>query len=578
MRVLFAATMVWLTVTTLPAAAQQPAATAAPAAKAEDGIPITDETVRRACGSCHRPDEKGQLSRISFQRNTPEGWQEVIRRMVALNGARVDPDTARQVVKYLSNHLGLAPEEARPAAFEVERRLVDYQYTANEDAESTCNKCHSMGRVISQRRTRSEWDLLVAMHRGWYPLVDNQAFRRSGPPPREPGSDGRPPDRRHPVEKAIDHLADAFPLKTPEWAAWSATMRPPRLEGTWALRATELGQGEVFGRMVVTPVAGLPDEFTTETTYIYPRSGRKVTRTGRAIVYTGFQWRGRSSEGANEESSLREVMFVDRDWRTMEGRWFTGGYDEIGMDVRLERVGAGTYVAGTSRTALRVGATGQELTIYGANLPTSLQPAQIDLGPGISVTRVVSVSEDSATVVVDVAADAQPGKRDMFVAGASRPQAFAVYDSIDAIKVTPAWAMARVGGIRFPKALAQFEARAFDNGPDNRPDTPDDIDLGVIDATWSLEEFAATYDDDDIKFVGEINAKTGLFTPAVDGPNPARKGERNNIGDVYVVATYTPEAADAKSGGKPLRARAHLLVTVPLYMRWEPPAWTPGTK
>jgi quinohemoprotein amine dehydrogenase len=138
--------------------------------------------------------------------------------------------------------------------------------------------------------------------------------------------------------------------------------------------------------------------------------------------------------------------------------------------------------------------------------------------------------------------------------------------------------MARVGGVRFPKALAQFEARAFDNGADNRPDTPDDIDLGVIDATWSLEEFTATYDDDDIKFVGEIDTKTGLFTPAVDGPNPARKGERNNIGDVYVVATYMPQAADATGGAKPLRARAHLLVTVPLYMRWEPPAWSPDTK
>ena len=45
------------------------------------------------------------------------------------------------------------------------------------------------------------------MHRGWYPLVDNQAFRRGGPPPRDPSRDGRPPDNRHPFEKAIDHLA-----------------------------------------------------------------------------------------------------------------------------------------------------------------------------------------------------------------------------------------------------------------------------------------------------------------------------------------------------------------------------------
>jgi len=411
------------------------------------------------------------------------------------------------------------------------------------------------------------------MHRGWYPLVDNQAFRRSGPPPREPGPDGRPPDARHPVEKAIEHLAKTFPLKTPEWAAWSATMRAPRLEGTWVLRATEPGKGEAFGRMVVTPVAGSPDEFTTEITYTFGRSGQPVTRTGRAIVYTGLQWRGRSTEGAKDDSALREVMSVDRDWRTIEGRWFTGGYDEIGLDVRLERVGAETRVVGTDRSALRAGTTGQEVRIYGANLPAALQAAQIDFGPGITVSRVVGVTAEVATIAVDVAANAAVGMRDLFVAGASRPRALAVYDKIDGIKVTPAWAMARVGGVAFPKALAQFEARAFANGADGRADTPDDVDLGIVNATWSLEEYAATYDDDDIKFVGEIDKATGLFTPAVDGPNPARKGQRNNVGDVYVVATYTSDAVDGKAA-KPLRARAHLLVTVPLYMRWEAPGGT----
>jgi hypothetical protein len=33
-----------------------------------------------------------------------------------------------------------------------------------------------MGRVISQRRTKDEWGLLVAMHRGYYPLADSQVF------------------------------------------------------------------------------------------------------------------------------------------------------------------------------------------------------------------------------------------------------------------------------------------------------------------------------------------------------------------------------------------------------------------
>ena len=567
-----AVAVLWLMAAGTSMVGQQPATpgqapSAAPQAKAEEGIPIPNAVVQKACAPCHTVDDKQQISRISFRRNTPEGWQQTIRRMVALNGLRIEPATAREVVKYLSDHLGLAPAEARPAAFEAERRMVDYKYE-NADAERTCNVCHSMGRVISQRRTREEWNLLVAMHRGWYPLVDNQAFRRPGPPPRDPSPDGRPPDLRQPVEKAVDHLSRAFPLKTPDWSAWSATMRPARLEGRWAISGTEVGKGPVYGH-VELKAGATPDEFSSTTTLFYARTGERVSRTGQAIIYTGFQWRGRSSVAGDDNSDLREVMFVDRDWRTMEGRWFTGAHDEIGLDIRLDRIGSEPRVLGTERTALRAGSTGQSFRIYGANLPSSLRPADVDLGPGITVRSVANVAGDQATITVDVAPNAATGVRDLFVAG-SRARGPAIYDSIDALKVTPTWAMARVGGVVFPKALAQFEARAFDHGPDNRPDTPDDIDLGLVPATWSLEEFAATYDDDDVKFVGTIDPKTGLFTPNVDGPNPARSGSRNNIGDVYAVATYTTEAVDG-AAAKTLRARAHLLVTVPLYMFWEEP-------
>ena len=152
---------------------------------------------------------------------------------------------------------------------------------------------------------------------------------------------------------------------------------------------------------------------------------------------------------------------------------------------------------------------------------------------------------------------------DVFVVGVASRTAVAVYDKIDAVKVAPAWNMARVGGAVFPKMFAQFEAIAFSNGPDGKPDTEDDLNLGPVDASWTIEEYAATYDDDDRKFVGEVANTTGLFTPALDGPNPNRSGNRNNVGDVWVVATHKPAT------GEPLRGRAHLVVTVPLYMRWD---------
>jgi quinohemoprotein amine dehydrogenase len=116
--------------------------------------------------------------------------------------------------------------------------------------------------------------------------------------------------------------------------------------------------------------------------------------------------------------------------------------------------------------------------------------------------------------------------------------------------------------------LQQFEAIAVANGPDGKPNTKDDIDLGLVDPTWSIEEYTATYDDDDKDFVGTIDGTTGLFTPNLDGPNPKRKNNANNYGDVWVVASYQPPGTPA---AKALKARAHLLVTVPLYIKWDQP-------
>ncbi len=528
------------------------------AAESDEGIPVANAAVQTACGSCHKSDAKGRMSRISYRRTTPEGWQETVRRMVTLNNADIEPELARSAVKYLSDRLGLAPEEAKPAAFEVERRLIDFKYSANADTERVCASCHSMGRVMLQRRTGQEWDLVVAMHRGYYPLVDFQVFRRGGPPSTEPGPDGRPPDNRHPMDKALGHLKSAFPFTSTEWSAWSATMRSPRIDGTWLLSGYEPGQGPVFGTVTVTANPASPDEFATSATYSYARSGRMASRTGRALIYAGYQWRGRTMVGADEATSLREVMWVDRDWQAISGRWFTGAHDEFGLDVQLRRQGRETVVAGVDRPSLARGASAQTVRIFGANLPAGLAARDVDLGQGVSVSRVVSATPSMATVEITVAADAPSGARDLFVAGAIKSAALVIYDKVDTVKVSPAWNMARVGGAVFPKMFAQFEAVAYSNGADGKPDTKDDLALGPVDATWTIEEYTATFDDDDRRFVGEIDAARGLFTPALDGPNTALSGNRNNIGDVWVIATHTPPG-----GGAPGRARAHLVVTVP---------------
>src|SRR5207237_7018481 len=72
--------------------------------------------------------------------------------------------------------------EARPAMFDAERRLIDFTYSGDKDTHDLCNKCHSMGRVISERRTKEEWAGLISMHRYYYPGIDGASggFRSGG--------------------------------------------------------------------------------------------------------------------------------------------------------------------------------------------------------------------------------------------------------------------------------------------------------------------------------------------------------------------------------------------------------------
>ena len=123
------------------------------------GIPIENDLVVSSCVSCHAMDEAGRMTRLSYMRKTPEGWQTSIRRMVSLNGVDIDPASARQILRYLADNHGIAPEELRPGLFEVERRMLDYDYEADDDTETTCIQCHSMGRVITQRRTGGRKDV-----------------------------------------------------------------------------------------------------------------------------------------------------------------------------------------------------------------------------------------------------------------------------------------------------------------------------------------------------------------------------------------------------------------------------------
>lgn len=523
---------------------------------ADAGFPVTDPLVVAKCSGCHAKDKDGNLSRISWIRTTPEGWEEAIKRMIRLNGLQLQPDEARQILRYLADNHGLAPEEAKSVAFMAEHRMID-EKVPSDDVAHACKACHPLGKPLSWRRSPEDWKLLRNMHEAFFPNVNSTAFLRaprpaSAPPP-PPGT-----DQRHYVDIALDYFAKNGPLHSPEWANWSGTQHAPKLAGKWLISGSQPGQGKVFGEMEIE-AGSSAGSFTTKTRIVYARTGKVLSGSGAGLLYTGYAWRGRW----NSPEPIRQVMTLSNDQSTMEGRWFWGTYQEFGMDIVLHRAGSGTAVQGVDITSLKTGSTSVQARVFGP-LPGAISESDIDFGAGVKVAKIVKREPGAVTVSLDVSANAKPGRRDVMVKDVVLPAAIAVYDHIDYIKVSDETALAHLGSEPHAKGYWQFEAVAYHNGPDGKPHTADDIELGPVPVQWKIEEFVATFGDDDTQFVGKIDPDTGLFTPALDGPNPKRRQQRNNYGDVWVVATYTPPGTST-----PLSAKSYLVVAVPQYIQWD---------
>ena len=533
------------------------------------GIPVTDPLVISKCSGCHKKDDKGDLTRISWERTTPEGWEEVIKRMVRLNGLSLTPEEARTVIKSLSASHGLAPEEARAISYMSEHRIIE-EPIPSDNIKNTCASCHPFGRVASFRRAAEEWKLLADLHVGLYPIVELTAFRRGrgfGPPGDAPA--GPPPPQ--PVDQAIEYLSKTYPLETAEWASWRARSRAPRLAGKWLVSAHITGHGDFTGEMTVEAGAAA-DEFNTRIKLVPIAGGTAIERSGKGLVFNGYAWRGRStgrssgSAPGDIPAEMRESMMISPDQTQAEGRWFWGSYDEFGADVKLRRASAAPTIVAVDRPSLKIGSQTQRVRILGDSLPAQVAPADLDFGAGIMVRRVVSHTAQEVVAEVDVAANALSGPRDVALGAANLAHATAVYDKIDYLKVLPVTPIARLGGAsQHPKGYQQFEVMAYSNGADAKPNTVDDVELGPVDVSWSIEEFHEVFGDDDKQFVGTLSP-TGLFTPALDGPNPERKQMRDNYGTVWVVATAKNEK---DKDGKPLKARGYLVVSPPLFIVWD---------
>ena len=201
---------------------------------------------------------------------------------------------------------------------------------------------------------------------------------------------------------------------------------------------------------------------------------------------------------------------------------------------------------------MKTGSHGNQIRLIGDNFPAQVALADLNLGPGVTVSRIVSYSAIEVLAEVDVRADARLGKRDVVFHRVTAPGAAAVYDRIDYLEVTPETSLAAFGDQTRPMGYQQFAAIAYQRGADGKRRTADDVELGPIDVSWSVKVF---YSDEgsNADYVGTMSP-TGLFTPAANSPN-------TNF-DVWVVATATSEK---DQDGKPLVGKGYLVVTVPFY-------------
>lgn len=502
-----------------------------PATQREEGVPVTDPVVIAKCGTCHPSDEHGNMQRISWERTTPEGWQDALKQMVLRESVSLTPVEARSIVKYLSTSHGLAPEEAKPVMYEAERRVQEEAGIPSDSLRETCSKCHSFARVLSWRRSRDDWKQFADSHAARYNI-------RS-------------------TAEAVEFLASAAPLHTPAWDGWIARTVKPNLAGRWLVSASWPGHGNYYGEMLIDRDGD--DEYNTRVALTSVKDGSRILRGGRTTVFGGDAWRGRSrgsepptSTPDDPSSDAREVLLIAPDQSAAEGRWFWGQYQEFGLDVKLQRASTDPVLICVDRSALKTGSLANRIRFSGENFPAQIAPADLDFGPGVTVRRIVSGSRREILAEVDVAGGAQLGKRNVAFRRSSLPGAMTIYDRVDYIKVSPDSAMASFADQTHPKGYQQFEAIGYQRGPDGKLHTADDLALGPVDVTWTVEKFhvAEGGSSDSIGAISPL----GLFTPA--------SGDFKTNFDVWVIATAKDEKA---ANGAPLVGKSYLVLTVPTY-------------
>ncbi|MGE0821024.1 MAG: quinohemoprotein amine dehydrogenase subunit alpha [Candidatus Binatia bacterium] len=492
------------------------------------------------CVACHAPKDDA-VDVVTMQRKTPEGWEMTLVRMMRMHGAQLQPDEVRLLVKYLSDHYGLAPVEVEPFSYMVEKRNAKVvQHDIPKFMQAACTQCHSYERIALQRRTAESWEHLPDTKLALFANTENVT-----------ASSGLLQDYWFEETKktVVPYLAKQFPFVTEAWTAWQAKPTPD-YAGNWKIVGHDPGEGgDYVGHITLTALGD--DRYEGDLTLEFS-DGRKTTGKTTGLVYTGFQWRG--ARQIADGKSQREILFASEDGSSLRGRRIVTPVGDLGMDETWYRNDKEARVLAIAPVSVRSGEK-RTVRIFGMNLPTAIEPTAIDFSAGVTVQSVRQENVDVVLAEVTVANEAQVGVREVRLQGANGTVSLTVYDVVDYIRLVPEMGFARPGGVNVPKVHQQFEAFAYHNGPDGKKGTRDDIKLHRVSLVkWNVNEYVKRLNDDDVQFVGTVDAH-GLFVPAKDGPNPQRHMMDHNVGDVWVEGWYRPDGAK-----RPMGARAYLLV------------------
>lgn len=479
------------------------------------------------CATCHTGNSGTELSRISEQRKTPEGWWMTISRMEKSNGLVISSEEKKSVVKYLADTQGLNPQESDPYRYVLEQ-LPNVQETPTDSLfVEMCNRCHSSARVGLQRRTKAEWENLVDFHMGYFPSIEYHALAR---------------DRDWydiAKTKVVDYLDKNFSLDK------KFELVKADYSGEWIVYGHRLGEGDYSATLKLTSKGD--DKYSVELDGSY-MDGKVLKGSGSAIVYSGYEYRA-----TLDIDGVKTKQVIKLNPKTMElsGAMFEALHPEESAMIKGSKVSTkATKVLGIYPKSVKAGSE-ETITIVGTNLNKDIK-----LSSGLKVNKVLESSKTKVVLSV-VASNVDEKLVDIKIGKTKIDDALVVYKKLDGLKVFPDYAIARVGdgGGKTPKQHAIFEAVGYLAGKDGKIGTADDISIGQVDASWSIAPFdEQAKHDEDVKYVGTM-ASNGRFIPSFAGPNPKRKYSTNNAGNIKVIATY-------KDGDKVIEADSHMMVTV----------------